>query len=182
MTEPNPNPDVEPDEPDTGTDTPDEPDTDEPEELPEDHPFRKDMERAAKKRDAAIAKAAKLEERLRELEGPKDDEPSEADKLRQGMIRTAGRAVLAGSGITDKKDQSVLLDAIKLDGIEVDESGEVDTEALEDRLADLRRILGAGQSTGRRVPRMDTRDRGGRDSEPTDPDAARYRRIMAQRR
>lgn len=181
MTEPNPNPDVEPDEPDTGTDTPDEPDTDEPDDwTPPDRDAWTKLQEKAKRRDEKLREA---QAKIRELEGkPEDSEPSEADKLRQGMIRTAGRAVLAGSGITDKKDQSVLLDAIKLDGIEVDESGEVDTEALEDRLADLRRILGVGQASGRRVPRMDTRDRGGRDSEPTDPDSARYRRIMAQRR
>lgn len=174
-----PTPDTEPDEITPEDVQADEPDTDAPDEWdpPTKEAWQK-LQEKAKRRDEKLREA---QAKIAELEGPKDDAPSEADVLRQGMIRTAGRAVLAGSGITDKKDQSTLLDAIKLDGIEVDASGEVDTEELETRLADLRRILGAGQAPGRRVPRMDTRDRGGRDSEPTDPDAARYKRIMAQR-
>lgn len=183
MTDPNPDttPDeLEPEQPEQ-PDTTDEPDTDEPDEW--EPPTR---EAWAKLQDKAKRRDEKLREaqaKIRELEGkPEDTEPSEADVLRSGMIRTAGRAVLAGAGITDKADQSALLDAIKLDGIEVDSAGEVDTDELESRIGELRRILGAGQAPARRIPRTDTRDKGGRNAEPTDPDTARYRRIMAQKR
>ena len=165
-----------PDEPDT---TPDAPDTNEPDDwTPPDKDAWTKLEQKAARRDKALREA---QAKIAELSGAKDkvDEPSEADILREGMKRTAARAVLATSGVTDKEDQSVLLSVLSLDGVEITD-GEVDTEALEERLSDLRRIFGA-PAPAKRTPRVDTRDRGGREPVPTDPDAARYRRFMAGR-
>lgn len=157
------------------TETPELEETETPEWTP---PSREEWERLQNK-------AAKRDQLLRErqaelakLKKPASTEPTEADRLRQGMVRTAGRAVLAALDVKDRDDQSAILDAIRLDGIEVDETGEVDTEELESRIEKLRKILGAPQVIKAPRPRVDTRDRGGRDVKPADPDTARYQRII----
>lgn len=154
--------------------------TEEPEAEEWTPPSREEWERLQNK---AAKRDQLLRERQAELaklkgESEKPTEPTEADRLRQGMVRTAGRAVLAALDVKDRDDQSAILDAIRLDGIEVDETGEVDTEELESRIEKLRKILGAPQPVKTPRPRVDTRDRGGRDVKPTDPDTARYQRII----
>lgn len=169
---------TEPDEVDTTTDTTDTEET-EPEWTP---PDKAAWDKIKAKADKAaerdkLLRAAQAE--IKALKGGADKpaEPSEADKLREGMKRTAARTALVSAGVTDKADQATLLDVLKLDAVELDDDGEPDTDELETRLAELRRILGA-PAPGKRTPRVDTRDKGGRNMEPTNPDQARWRRIM----
>ena len=93
------------------------------------------------------------------------------------MSRLPWRWILSGIGVTDRTDQAAILDAIRLDGIEVDERGEVDADELEQRITNLRRILGA-PAPKRRIPPADTRDKGGRDAKPVSRDQARYQRFI----
>lgn len=164
-------------EPDTSTDTTDEPD----EWTPPDKDTWTKLQDKAKRRDEKLREA---QSELAKLKGDKDKpaEPSEADKLREGMKRTATRTVLVGAGVTDKEDQATLLSVLRLDGVELTDDGEADTDELESQLTELRRILGATGNGKPRTPKIDTRDKGGRDSKPADPDSARYRRIMGQSR
>jgi hypothetical protein len=73
---------------------------------------------------------------------------------------------------------STVLDVINLSGIEVDEDGEVDTDALESAVENLRRIFGGTAPEKKRAPKMTTRDRGGSVSQPVDPDASRYAQFL----
>lgn len=111
------------------------------------------------------------------------EEPDKETKANAKLVASAARTQLAAAGITDRDDQRAVIGLLRLDDIEVDEDGEVDEEALEERLAELRRILGAkGPAPAKRTPRVDTRDKGagGKPAE-TDPDSARFRRILGQR-
>lgn len=171
-------PDTTPDAPDT---TPDAPDTEaEDAWTPPDKGAWEKLSEKAARRDKALREA---QAKIKELSGGKDktQEPSEADKLREGVKRTAARAVLAGQGIADKAAQAEVLAVLSLSDVEVDESGEVDTEALEERVEKLRRIFGGG-ATARPRPRLDPKDRGGKDATPADPDAGRYQRFLSGRR
>lgn len=166
---------VEPEETET-------PETDEPEDdwTPPDREAWEKLRAKAERREAKLRDA---QAELAKLRGEQEQtpEPSEADTLRTGLVRTEGRAILAASGITDRKDQAAVLDAIRLDGIEVDEAGDVDADELEKRITALRRILAPAPSGKPLRPRVSTRDQGGRDATPADPDAARYARIMGAR-
>lgn len=135
----------------------------------------------------AAARDRKLREAQAEIAKLKaKDEGGEPDKEAMAnakLVASAARTQLASAGITDREDQRAVIGLLRLDDIEVDEDGEVDEEALEERLAELRRILGAkGPTPTKRTPRVDTRDRGGSGKETAaDPDSARFRRILGAR-
>lgn len=142
---------------------------------------RSELTKAIARRDKAIEAARRMKVELDAVKAKEsgEAEPSEADKLRTGLMRTASRTVLAGVGVTEKADQAKLLEWLRLDdAVELDDSGEADTDALEERVTELRRIFGGPSKPEPRRPRVDTRDRGGRDSSTSDPDSGRYRAFI----
>ena len=172
-----PNPDTEPETPDA----PDTPDTGEADEwTPPDKDAWAKLQKTAERRDKALREA---QAKIKELSG-QQDKPTEPDKdalANTKILRAEARSVLAGTGITDKDDQLAVLDVLRLDGIDVDDDGEPDTEELEERISKLRKAFGGSAPAARRVPRVDTRDRGGRTAEPADPDKARRLRFLTGR-
>lgn len=165
-----------PDDPDTGPDTTD---------SPPDTVARAELDKAVARRDKALQTARDLKAQLAELQN-KDtdkDKPDPVALANQRIVRAEARTMLATvAGVTDKKDQATVLEMLSLDGIEVDDTGEVDTDALEERVTELRRIFGGPEPVKRKVSaRVDTRDRAGSGTGSADPDAERYRRIRAGR-
>ena len=126
--------------------------------------------------DKVIAQRDKLKAKLREQDKPADKtEPTESDKLRAALARTAGDSVLSAAGIADKADREALLSIPGLaDTLSVGSDGSVDTDALTDALDTLRRIF-TPKEQDRRAPKVIRRPE---DSGPSDPDSARYKRIM----
>jgi hypothetical protein len=149
-----------------------------------DEPGKPDDE-VAKWRKRAESRDKKLREAQAELarlkaaqNGGEETDPVATANAR--LVSAEARTLLAGLGVTDKADQRAVLAVLDLSDVDVDDDGEVDTDAIEERLAELRRVLG-GKVDRKRSPRVDTRDRGGRETTPADPDAARYKRILGQR-
>jgi hypothetical protein len=144
-----------------------------------------ELDRAIARRDRALARARKAEAALAAATKPKDDGDDKPDPVAEAngrIVRTAAHGILRGLGVTDKDERAAVLDILRLDDIDVDDDG-ADEDAIEDRIDELRRILGAGSGTAtKRVPKTKTRDRGGNDDTPADPDAARYRRILRRGR
>lgn len=140
---------------------------------------RTEFEKVRQQRD-------KLKSELRELRKPKPAdtdtdkpaEPTEADKLRTALARTAGVSVLVKAGVTDEADQTAILSIPgMLSDLDVSDDGTVDTEALSERLDTLRRIF-TPKDTRRPAPRIRTGQE--QDAGPADPDAARYRKILGR--
>jgi hypothetical protein len=154
----------------------------EPEEKP---PEPSVWERRAKSRErklrAAQAELAKLKA---EQNGRTEPDPVEIANRR--LVRAEAGRTLAAAGITDRGVQRDVLSVLDLSGIAVDEDGEVDTDAIEERIETLQRVFATRDTKdtkgGTRSPKVDTRDRGGRaPGKPADPDEARYSRILGQR-
>lgn len=155
----------------------DESEEEEEEEKPEKNP---ELVKAIRARDRAKAEARALREKLAEKEGKDDNEPSAEEKANAKIVRSSARALLAANGITEKDDQAEVLGMLNLSDIEVDSDGDPDEDEIEERIATLRRVFGGAPN--RRVPKSSAKDRGGNSKETTDPDAARYRRIIGARR
>lgn len=141
-----------------------------------------DLDKAIKRRDAALARARKAEAELAKTK-EKEEKDDPVAKANTRIVRTATHGVLRGLGIEDKADRESVLEVLRLDDIEVDDNG-ADEDAIEERINDLRRILGAGNGKAtKRVPKgVDTRDKGGKGDTKTDPDEARYKRILGRAR
>lgn len=143
-----------------------------------------DLQKAIRRRDRALARARKAEAALAEATKKKEDEAEDPTaKANARLVRAEAKSQLAAIGITDKEDQRAILDVLRLDDIDVDDEGDVDDEAVEDRITELRRIFGSGSAPARRVPKSTSaKDKGGNNKDTSDPDAARYKRIMGARR
>jgi len=166
-------------EPDTTTDDGEEPDTttEEPDAwTPPDKAAWDKLNEKAKTRDQKLREA---QAEIRRLKSPDsaDNEPDPVSVANARIIRAEAKSVLAAAGITDRADVSAVLGVLNLSSIEVDDDGEVDSDALEEVVERLRKAFG-GAPTRPRPPRLDTRDRGGSRGEPVDPDTARRRRFL----
>ncbi len=137
------------------------------------------LKRRAARRDRELRRVQAELAQLRDKD--KDDKPDPVAEANGRIVRTAAHGILRGLGVTDKDERAAVLDILRLDDIDVDDDG-ADEDAIEDRIDELRRILGAGGPTSKRVPKTKTRDRGGNDDTPADPDRARYRRILSKGR
>jgi len=169
----NEQPDAEPDEADTTTET----DTAEEDTwTPPDRAAWDKLTEKAKTRDQKLREA---QAKIKKLESPdsKDATPDPVSVANARIVRAEAKSVLAAAGITDRGDVSAVLGVLDLSSIEVDDDGEVDSDALEEVVERLRRAFG-GAPTRPRPPRLDTRDRGGSRGEPVDPDTARRRRFL----
>ena len=115
-------------------------------------------------------------------EKPKDEKPDPLRAANLRLVNSEARAQLAALGITDKSEQKTVIGYLNLGDVSVDDDGDVDTDEIEERISALQKIFG-GKSQRRRPPRTDPRDRSGGGSGPTnsDPDSARYARILGKR-
>lgn len=143
-----------------------------------------ELTKAIKRRDAAIARAKKAEEALAAAtKKDGDDKPDPIEVANRRLVNASARTVLASAGVTDKEDQKTILGILNLADIDVDDEDGPDEDAIEERISDLRRILGGKapeKRTGSRVPGSTSKaDKGGTGSTQSDPDAARYRAFMA---
>lgn len=146
-----------------------------PEQDPEDKP-KADPEKAKliTARDRAKEKARQLQERVSELEeklNPGKKDPVAVANRR--LVTAEARVALTTKGITDPAEQKEVMDFLALDSVSVSDDGEVDSDAITERLDTLARIFGKGKQNGRRTPNLDTRDLGGERGKPVDPAKAR---------
>jgi hypothetical protein len=142
-----------------------------------------ELQKAIRRRDRAIAENRKLKAQLAEKEKAekKDDEPDPVAEANSRLVRTAAHGVLRGLGVEDKSDRVEILDLLNLSDVDVDDDG-ADEDAIEEKIETLRRVFGADGKPTRRVPRTTSaKDKGGNSKDTTDPDAARYRRIIGRR-
>jgi hypothetical protein len=143
-----------------------------------------ELQKAIKRRDAAIARARKAEEALAAAtKKDGDDKPDPVEVANRRLVNASARTVLASAGVTDKEDQKTILAVLNLSDIDVDDDDGPDEDAIEERISDLRRILGGKapveKRTGSRVPKSTSSSDKGGSSNTADADAARYRRFMA---
>jgi hypothetical protein len=178
------------DEPqDTGADEPEQPETDEPEQdEPEEWqpPSREDYEklqRTAEARKRERDKYAKEARRLREANADPADAPDPLAEVNARIVGERARTELAKIGVTDDDDQDAVLDRLNLAGVEVDERGRPDRDAIADMVDTLRRIFReSAPPNGRaRTPRLDTRDRAGAGGQQRSRDEERWARIAGRR-
>jgi hypothetical protein len=169
---------------------PEEAEPDEPEAEPEEGaqeqewtpPSREDFEKLQR-----IAVTRKKErdgyaKRLREATADKDEKPDPMAEVNARIVGESTRTALAKIGVTDDDDQDLVLDHLNLAGIEVDERGRPDREAITVMVEELRRIFEKPSPNGRtRAPRVDTRDKGGAGATSRTPDEERYRRFIGRR-
>lgn len=159
---------------DTGTT-----DTDKPDDKP-DTVSRAELDKAIATRDKVKRELREIREKLKATDTKDKAEPTEADKLRAALVRTAGVSALVTGGVTDKADQDAILSMLKVDGLDVSEDGTVDTDSLTDTLDTLRRIFTPKDSGKARPPRVDTK-RGQSDSgSGVDSDTLRYRKLLGR--
>lgn len=149
------------------------------EKPPEDEKKDPELQKAIKRRDAALAQKKKAEEErdaLREkYEKDKTDPVAVANSR---LVKAEARTVLTAAGITDKGDQAAVMRYLDLASVSVGGDGDVDTADLEGRVEELRDIFGKkAKEPQKRTPRTDTRDKGG-DKAKTLDDASRRRRAM----
>lgn len=141
-----------------------------------------ELAKAIARRDKALADKRAALEKVRELEEKlnpgKDDPVAQANRR---LIAAEARTVLTGKGITEKADQRAVMDFLALDTVQVDSNGEVDTDAIEERVDSLARVFGklGTRSGSRGGPRVDTRDRGGDKGKPEDAATRRRREMLA---
>jgi FtsZ-binding cell division protein ZapB len=152
-------------------------DDNEDEDPPSTEAYKK-LEAKARRREDALRKA---QAELKELKAKDSDTPevSAEDRANQKLVRASAKTVLAGIGVTDRADQASILEIIRLDDIEVDDSGDPDEDEISDRVERLRKALGVKASKERRTPARQTSDRGGNGGN-SDPDSARYRAFLQQ--
>lgn len=173
--------DADDDETDTGTDDDADDDSDDDDDSGDaDKDSKKDPElaKAIRTRDRIKRENRRLKAELEAKNKKDDDAPDPVAQANTKLVRTAAHGVLRGLGVESKEDRIEILDMLKLDDVSVDDDG-ADEDEIEDRINLLRRAFGGKQTPpGRNVPRSTKKTTGGKDTQ-TDPDAARYRRIMA---
>jgi hypothetical protein len=172
------------DEPQDTPETEQEPTEGEPESTGDEWipPTREDFEKLQR-----IAVTRKKErdgyaKRLREATADKDDKPDPMVEVNARIVGERARTELAKIGVTDDDDQDTVLDVLNLAGVEVDERGRPDREAISDMVETLSRIFGKPAPNGRtRAPRVDTRDKGGTGASSRSRDEERWHKIRAGR-
>jgi hypothetical protein len=176
------------------TDEPQDTGTDEPDELEQSEPEQGEPEEdwqppSREEHDKLIARLGKRERMVREyrdklnkLEGatPTTDEPDPVAVADARTVRQAARTQLATAGVTDKDDQLAVLDLLNLAGVDVDERGDADEDAISDAIATLRRVFAPANGRAR-APRLDTRDKAGAGGTPRSRDEERWARIAGRR-
>jgi hypothetical protein len=144
-----------------------------------------ELTKAIKRRDAALARARKAEAALAAAtkKDGEDDKPDPVAVANERLVKASARTVLAGIGVTDKEDQRTILAVLNLSDVEVDDEDGPDEDAIEERISDLRRILGGKEPVKQtRVPKSTSSKDKGSSGSTADPDAARYRAFMAGKR
>lgn len=175
-------PPVDPPE-DPPTDPPADPPADPPDPDPEDPPVDPEVQKAIRRRDAALAAKRKSDEELAALKAKY--EPDKADPVKAAnrrLVTAEARTVLTAAGITEREDQKEVLAYLDLDTVSVTDDGDVDADAIQDRVDALRRIFGGKAPAGKRTPRVDTRDKGGENGKPTDAASKRRREMLGYTR
>jgi hypothetical protein len=183
-----------PDDPKPENDKPedDKPETEETEEETEeggedDKPEDKtdpEVAKAVKRRDLALKRAQKAESELKKYKEKeaKEGEDDPVAKANARLISASARTVLASAGVTDREDQKEVLAMLNLSDIDVDDTDGPDEDEIADRVERLRAIFSGGAAPKKRVPgSVKPKDRGGSGGGNTDPDKARYARIMGGR-
>lgn len=126
-------------------------------------------DRALKDREAALEQLKALREKYE----PASEDPEK--RANRKLVHAEARVVLTGAGIP-KDDQATVMQYLGLDDVEVGSDGEVDSDAITERVEALSRIFGRRQAAPGRSPRgIDSRDRGGERGKPVDP--AKKRRM-----
>jgi hypothetical protein len=159
---------------------PNDPDNDPDQGKPKDPPKDPELEKAIKRRDAALAGRKKAEEEAAALREKYEKDKTDPVKVANGrLVKAEARTVLTAAGITDKAEQATVMRYLDLDSVSVGTDGDVDSADLEGRVEELRDIFGkktpATKKTG---PRTDTRDRGGDKGKPADAASARRRAML----
>lgn len=148
---------------------------------PEKKPKDPELEKAIKARDRVKAENRRLKAELAASAKKDDDDAPDPEKVADTkIVRTAAHGILRGLGIEDKDDRVAVLDLLRLDDVSVDADG-ADEDEIEERIDRLRDILGGPKSRTARVPRTVKANRETKETN-TDPDKARYRRIMGVQR
>lgn len=167
---------------DPPTDPPADPPADPPDDDPEDPPKDPELQKAIRRRDAALAAKKKADDELAALKAKY--EPDKADPVKTAnrrLVTASARTVLTAAGVTEKEDQKAVIGFLDLDSISVTDDGDVDEDAIQERVEDLKRIFGKGGGGGRRTPRVDTRDKGGDNGKPQDAASKRRREMLGIR-
>jgi hypothetical protein len=163
--------------PETEVDETEEDDSEEEESGDEKTKTDPELEKAIRARDRAKATSRKLQEQL-DAQKKKDDKPDPVAQANRRLVTSSARAVLAAQGVTDKEDQKAVIAVLNLSDIEVDDEDGPDEDMIEERITDLRRIFGSKEKQSIRTPRSTkSKDQGGAGGQ-TDPDKARYARIL----
>jgi hypothetical protein len=175
------------DEPqDTVTDEPEETAEGEPEGTAEEEwtpPSKEDFEKLQRTAAARKKERDAYAKRLREATAGKEDKPDPMVEVNARIVGERARTELAKVGITDDDDQDTVLDVLDLSGVEVDERGRPDRDAIATMVDELRRVFreSAPVNGRRRAPAVDTRDKGGAGASSRSRDEERYRRIIGRR-
>ena len=158
---------------------PEDPPADPPEDPPEEDP---ELKKAIKRRDAALAAKKRAEEELAAYRAK--HEPDKADPVKAAnrrLVTASARTVLTAAGITEKEDQKEVLGYLDLDSVDVTDDGDVDEDAIQERVDALRRIFGGKAPAGKRTPRIDPRDKGGDNGKTRDAASQRRREMLGIR-
>jgi hypothetical protein len=135
--------------------------------------------KAIRRRDAALKRAQRAEEEAAALREKYEKDKTDPVKVaNQRLVKAEARVVLTAAGITDTGDQREVMSFLSLDDVTVDNDGNVDSDAIQERLDTLKRVFGKGQKDTKRTPRIDTRDKGGNGAKPDDPATARRKSML----
>jgi hypothetical protein len=139
-----------------------------------------ELQKAIQARDRAKRKMRELQQELDKLKNKDTEEADPVAEANTKIVRTAAHGILRGLGVESKEDRIEVLNLLRLDDIDVDADG-ADEDAIEERIEKLREVLGAKPSSpGRNVPRSVKPNRGTKETN-SDPDKARYARILGTR-
>ena len=196
MTDPNPDPGTDPKDTDPGqTDPTTDPLADPPEDEDDDPPtvesLQADLAKAtkdSKRRDRELRKAQAELATLKAGTAPPPADGDPADdpvvKANRRLVAASAQVELATVGVA-REDMPDVLEVLNLTGIDVDDDGIVDAEAVAERIETLRKVFaGTAAPRGeprRRTPRASTRDRGGDGGTALTEDQKRWRRVLGHR-
>ncbi len=136
-----------------------------------------ELAKAIRRRDRAIATARRLKAELEAATKKDDDKPDPVAEANNRLVRTAAHGVLRGLGVDSKEDRIEILDMLNLSDVEVTDDG-ADEDMIEEKVELLRRVFGAKPGAPGRTPPRTVKTRRDSKDTTTDPDAARYKRIL----